>query len=642
MTDVEKRALWPDWETVRLIGHGSYGAVYEIERDILGQKEKAALKMISIPQNESDIEEMYSDGYDEESITNTFQNHLKSIIGEYTLMRKMNGSANVVNCDDVRYVQHDDGFGWDVFIKMELLTPLTRALPKSIPEEMVVCLGRDICRALVLCKKYDIIHRDIKPQNIFLSPNGDYKLGDFGIAKTIERTSSGTKAGTYKYMAPEVYNNQPYHQAADIYSLGLVLYWMLNERRSPFMPLPPQKLMAGMEEEARLRRFKGEQIPAPAHGSPELKRIVLKACAYEQKDRYHSAAEMLAELENIGKPGSQKFIPTPDPGEEGAAEDASDQTDGEHTVTIRPIPVPSHKSHGHAAEKTPKEETSIRFTVVGAKRKDASIKKTNPIVGIGAGWYHTVGLRQDGTVVATGYNIGGQCNVSDWSNIVAISAGMHHTVGLKSDGTVVAVGNNELGQCNVSDWSDIAAVNTGPYHTVGLRKNGTVVAVGENRYGQCDLSDWSDIVAVNAGYFYTVGLKSDGTVVVKGENGFVKSNLSDWRGIVSVSAAFNHTVGLKSRGKVVAVGDNRYGQCNVFGWSDITAICAVRDFTVGLKSDGTVVAVGNNQLGQCNVSGWRNITAVNAGPYHTVGLKADGTVVAVGNEKYGQCDVSDW
>ena len=291
--------FWPGWETVRLIGRGSFGAVYEIQRDVFGDLEKAALKVISIPQNASDIEEMYSDGYDEESITSTYQSHLKSIVAEYSLMRKMNGSSNIVNCDDVRYVQHDDGIGWDIFIKMELLTPLTRALSNEVSEETVVQIAKDMCIALELCKRHEIVHRDIKPQNIFVSANGDYKLGDFGIAKTVEKTMGGTKIGTYKYMAPEVYNNQPYGCSADIYSLGLVLYWLLNERRMPFLPLPPVKLNVGMDEDARHRRLSGENIPAPAHGSDELKRIVLKACAYAPSERYSSARAMLDDLNGL-------------------------------------------------------------------------------------------------------------------------------------------------------------------------------------------------------------------------------------------------------------------------------------------------------------------------------------------------------
>lgn len=73
----------------------------------------------------------------------------------------------------------------------------------------MIRLGIDICKALELCQKYNVIHRDIKPENIFVSGSGDFKLGDFGIARTIERASSGlSKKGTYNYMAPEVYRGK--------------------------------------------------------------------------------------------------------------------------------------------------------------------------------------------------------------------------------------------------------------------------------------------------------------------------------------------------------------------------------------------------------------------------------------------------
>ena len=304
------KICWPGWETVQLIGRGSFGAVYEIRRDVLGETERAALKVISIPQSSSEIEEMYDDGYDDESITSTFESHLKSIVAEYSLMRKLSDCVNIVKCDDVRYVQQEDGIGWDIFIKMELLTPLAKALPADIEEKTIIKIGRDLCNALDMCKKHDVIHRDIKPQNIFVSDNGDYKLGDFGIAKTVERTVSGTKIGTYKYMAPEVYNNQPYGVAADIYSLGLVLYWMLNDRRLPFLPSGATKLTAGMEDEARSRRFSGEPIPEPAHGSAGLKAIVLRACAFDPAVRFSTPRQMYEALEELTESPRR---PTPPP-----------------------------------------------------------------------------------------------------------------------------------------------------------------------------------------------------------------------------------------------------------------------------------------------------------------------------------------
>lgn len=294
-------ANWPGWETVRLIGKGSFGAVYEIQRDVMGETEKAALKVISIPKDTNDIDELYSEGFDNESITNKYEEHLKSIIAEYTMMRKMSDCVNVVSCDDVHYERQENGIGWNIFIKMELLTPLLKTLDNAMTETEVIKFAKDICKALCACQKLNIIHRDIKPQNIFVSKNGDYKLGDFGIAKAVDKTSYGTYAGTEKYMAPEVYANKPYGATADIYSLGLVIYWLLNNRRFPFLPAYSQKITFSMDEDARIRRLSGEKIPSPVNGSDALKSIVLKACAYNTQDRYSSAEEMLTALKNIGR-----------------------------------------------------------------------------------------------------------------------------------------------------------------------------------------------------------------------------------------------------------------------------------------------------------------------------------------------------
>ena len=343
--NLSDNVMWPGWETVRLIGRGGFGAVYEIQRTIFSDTEQAALKVISIPQNESDIDELYGEGYDSETVTSTFQAYLQSIVAEYSLMRKLNGSAHIVSCDDVRYVQHDDGIGWDIFIKMELLTALPKALPAQITEETVLKIARDMCAALELCNEYKIIHRDIKPQNIFVSKHGDYKLGDFGIAKTVEKTMGGTKIGTYKYMAPEVYNNQPYGATADIYSLGLVLYWLLNEKRMPFLPLPPEKLRVGMEEDARNRRLAGEKLPEPAHGSPWLKRIVMKACAYDPKDRYQTAREMRQDLMAEGRTAASTF----------AAPSVADQDEPTALLDERTVLLPT----ALLAEETAEEPTAL-------------------------------------------------------------------------------------------------------------------------------------------------------------------------------------------------------------------------------------------------------------------------------------------
>ena len=289
---------WPGWETVRFICNETFGPVYEIQRDVRGGQEKAALKVISISKERGDLENLYRNGYDDERI----RDHLKSIATEYSLiMNELSSCVNIVNCKGVHYVLRDDGVSCDIFIKSELLTPLTKALliekRTVLPEEMVVHLAEDICSALDTCSKYNIIHwSDVKPQNIFVSKHGDYKLGEVGLTKTMEKALGGINFGAFFFTAPEVYYAQPCNISASIYSLGLVLYWLLNEQRRPLLPPPPLRVKPGMDETAWNRRFSGEPIPPPAHGSDTLKRIVLKACAYNPVDRYQSPADMLQDL----------------------------------------------------------------------------------------------------------------------------------------------------------------------------------------------------------------------------------------------------------------------------------------------------------------------------------------------------------
>lgn len=83
-------------------------------------------------------------------------------------------------------------------------------------------------------------------------------------------------------------------------------------------------------------------------------------------------------------------------------------------------------------------------------------------------------------------------DVSGWTDIIAVAAGAHHTVGLKSDGTVVATDTTRPGQCDVSGWKDMIAISAGG-NTFGLRKDGTVAVAGENVWNQYDVLEWTNI-----------------------------------------------------------------------------------------------------------------------------------------------------
>ena len=101
--------------------------------------------------------------------------------------------------------------------------------------------------------------------------------------------------------------------------------------------------------------------------------------------------------------------------------------------------------------------------------------------------------------------------------------------------------------------------------------------------------------------------------------------------ITAISTGMYHTVALYSDGRVGAVGDNTKSQCRVQGWTDITAIAAGANHTVGLKADGTVIATGSDSNGQCCVGKWTGVTAIAAGSSYTLGLKADGSLLVAGS-----------
>ena len=297
--DISNTLPWPGWEIVRRLGGGSYGTVYEIRRERYGIVERAAMKVISFPKDAEEVEDQRRSGFTDESLVQSYDQLMQRFLDEYKLMTKLQGQSCIVDCKDYEPIRQPDGIGWDIFIKMELLTPLKKYLAREITPEQTVKLGIDLCTALSLCREKDIIHRDIKPDNILVSDSGDFKLGDFGVAKTAERTMAGTRTGTPNFTAPEVYHNEPYGKSVDIYSLGMVLYWMLNRRALPFLPLPPQMPSPDEMQEALLRRMRGEALPRPVDGSRALQDVVLKACAYRPEDRYATPEELRRALKAV-------------------------------------------------------------------------------------------------------------------------------------------------------------------------------------------------------------------------------------------------------------------------------------------------------------------------------------------------------
>ena len=333
-----------EWRIKRFIGAGSYGRVFEIERrDEFDTVYTGALKAVTIPSSQGELDEILADGMDMNGASTYFRDYVKELNREIALMSKLKGHSNIVSYEDHKMFPHEDGVGWDILIRMELLTPITSYLKENhtFTRREVIQLGMDLCKALEICQRYNIIHRDIKPANIFISETEDFKLGDFGVARIASAsTGASTRAGTVNYMAPEVFRGEKYTSNVDIYSLGLVMYQLLNNNRMPLYPPYPQPITPSSRERAQAQRLSGAALPPPANAEGRLAEIVLKACAPDPAQRYDSPTVMRQALEAIRyTEGEAKMIypegdTVPVPSTGGAAAPEENDPNGE---TERPV-----------------------------------------------------------------------------------------------------------------------------------------------------------------------------------------------------------------------------------------------------------------------------------------------------------------
>lgn len=293
--------FWNTWYIDSLIGTGGFGSVYKIYREEFGKRSYCALKIISIPKTAAEEKQAYYEGMDGKTATKYFRDIVEVIYREISIMAELKGKTNIVSYEDHEIIQKKDGVGFHILIRMELLESLNDYVFRNdFSNADVVNMGKDLCKALILCQKRNLIHRDIKPGNIFVSSDGDYKLGDFGIARQMEGAQGGlTIVGTLDYMAPEVYGGNRYDERVDIYSLGMVLYYYLNGKRGPFSNTTTKTPSYSERQENMVKRFSGKSLPSPALASNRLSKVILKACEYDPNNRYQSPEELMKALEGL-------------------------------------------------------------------------------------------------------------------------------------------------------------------------------------------------------------------------------------------------------------------------------------------------------------------------------------------------------
>ena len=346
------------------IGSGGFGVVY------LGVKEDSkryltAIKHIIVPEPDKYEEILLQYNNDMTLADRHFEQMVENMTAEFNTLLDLSQKDNrhIVTYYDHTIRKTEKPLHCDVFIRMEYLTTLAKHMKKnglSLCE--IVKLGINICDALILCHENGVIHRDIKEANIFIGSNKAFKLGDFGVSKAlIGATYARTMMGTFSYMAPEILSYKPYDETVDLYSLGIVLYRLLNYQRNPFLPEFPQEIKDNDTNMADERRIRGDMPPLPSNAKDELGEIVIHACA-PKESRFSSAAVMKSELEKyynrmseveksrrIVTPVENYIEPTPDGFQpnsvpSGASVNPYEKDNEEYTKATLKKPQPAQES----------------------------------------------------------------------------------------------------------------------------------------------------------------------------------------------------------------------------------------------------------------------------------------------------------
>ena len=268
--------VWSDWSITEKLGEGSFGQVFKAEKERYGIIQNSAIKVVRIPSDDAELKRVQSGfGLDEQELRDYFYPQIEKLKKEIVLMQELGEDNHIVKILDFEIIDSpSDNICWYILIRMEFLECLDKYVKQAdLTVGDVISIGEDILTGLEVCETNNIIHRDIKPANIFRSSKGVYKLGDFGIARDIA-SNAGTLSykGTENYMAPEVYLGKRYGSNIDIYSLGIVLYKLLNNNRLPFMD--EEKLTAQSVEKAVQKRYTGEEFPKPVQASEDLYKIL--------------------------------------------------------------------------------------------------------------------------------------------------------------------------------------------------------------------------------------------------------------------------------------------------------------------------------------------------------------------------------
>ncbi len=240
-------------------------------------EKKYIVKIISVPPSQTQIDALLLTGAveNETAAKEYFKERVMDYTQEIDILQNLSRHEGFLPCSDYQVKEKADEIGFDIYILADYRLSLERQLAKKAFTQLdALNLSLDICSALTACRRNGYLFVNLKPSNIYIADNGEYKISDFGFVK-LKHLKYAALAEHYigVYTAPEI--TDPFsalNEQMDVYALGMILYQIYN---GGILPEPNQ---AALE--------------APAYADAELSHIILKACSTSPSDRWQDPAQM--------------------------------------------------------------------------------------------------------------------------------------------------------------------------------------------------------------------------------------------------------------------------------------------------------------------------------------------------------------
>ena len=284
--------VFDSWYIESKISEGRNSKFYKVYESDGMEKHYAGLKIVKFPSSEQELSRVIASG--KYNNVDEYLDELQmSVSNNMGIMRSLSYHKNIVRVHNFTIMREASCFY--LLSLMELLTPMNEYLSfETVSKNDAITVGKDICRAMQAFRDKGIIHHNVSPDNIYVDASGNYKLGDFG---GYDYNTAMSEASVF--MAPELYDKESLNEiSSDIYSLGMLLYKLLNNNRQPFLPPYPAPVSLSEREQSFAKCMRGETFPTPVNADYKLGAIVSKATSFSPEARYISPMAMLSQLES--------------------------------------------------------------------------------------------------------------------------------------------------------------------------------------------------------------------------------------------------------------------------------------------------------------------------------------------------------